>query len=673
MVGCRARLGKCGDSTFSRFAGIKARMPEAAPDPVVPPPPPSGKLGRTLEALRGGWPLYRQLIGYMRPYRARFFLGLLAGLAFAICNNGLLPLVVKNVTSSTLPSSQNSAGITGTFRTGLLSVFSTKKTDADGVPKVERVRRTPTPAVWAACLAIPAVMLVRSFFAYLNAYCMHWVSLRVLRDIRQKLFAHLVGQSMDFYSQSRAGQLISRVTNDASVAQFALASVSADLVKQPFSVVIGIATLLYLDWRFTLVCLVLFPICILPVRYFGKRVRRSGQREEEENSTMTILLQETFAGIRVVKSFGREDHQSDQFVQSANEQLRSSLRARVSSEIVGPMVEAVGALGAGLALLYAFTIGMTSDAFFALLGGTFLLYEPVKTLSKMHLILQQARGATENIFSLMAQQATVQDRAGAVELNDGRVPIAFEGVDFRYHDEGPVVVRGLNLQIEAGRSYALVGQSGAGKSTIFALLQRFYDPTAGRVTIGGRDLREFTQKSLRAQIGVVTQEGFLFHDTVFNNIRFGRLDATREEVIEAARKAYAHEFIEALQDGYETIVGDKGSRLSGGQQQRLAIARALLKNAPILLLDEATSALDTESERMVQQALERLAEGRTVIAIAHRLSTIVNADHIIVMEQGRIMEEGNHAVLFAKDGYYRRLYDLQFGAEAGVDPVVTKS
>ncbi len=664
MLRCQVPLGKPADSTFFPIAGINVRMSAVAPDPASPSSAQRGKLGRTLETLRGGWPLYRQLISYMRPYRARFFLGLLAGLAFAICNNGLLPLVVKNVTSSTLPSSPNAAsGGTGGFRVGLTSVFSPKKADADGA-KVERVHRTPTAAVWAACLAIPAVMLVRSLFAYLNAYCMHWVSLRVLRDIRQKLFAHLVGQSMDFYSQSRAGQLISRVTNDAKVAQFALASVSADLVKQPFSVVIGIATLLYLDWRFTLVCLVLFPICILPVRYFGKRVRRSGAREEEENSTMTILLQETFAGIRVVKSFGREAHQSDQFVKSANEQLRSSLRARVSSEIVGPMVEAVGALGAGLALLYAYSIGMTSDAFFALLGGTFLLYEPVKTLSKMHLLLQQARAATENIFALMAQEATVKDRPGALELPDGRVPLEFEKVDFRYHDEGPLVIHGLNLRIDAGRSYALVGQSGAGKSTIFALLQRFYDPAAGSVKIGGRDLREFTQQSLREQIGVVTQEGFLFHDTVFNNIRFGRLDATRDEVMEAARKAYAHEFIEALPEGYDTIVGDKGSRLSGGQQQRLAIARALLKNAPILLLDEATSALDTESERMVQQALERLAEGRTVVAIAHRLSTIVNADHIVVMEQGRIVEDGNHAELFAKSGYYRRLYDLQFGPEA---------
>jgi ATP-binding cassette, subfamily B, bacterial MsbA len=656
-------VGKPADSTFFRIAGIKARMSEVVPDPAAPPAPQPGKLGRTLETLRGGWPLYRQLIRYMRPYRTRFFLGLLAGLAFAICNNGLLPLVVKNVTSSTLPSSQNSASAsTGGFRVGLMSVFSPRQTDANGA-KVERVYRTPTAAVWAACLAIPAVMLVRSLFAYLNAYCMHWVSLRVLRDIRQKLFAHLVGQSMDFYSQSRAGQLISRVTNDASVAQFALASVSADLVKQPFSVLIGISTLLYLDWRFTLVCLVLFPICILPVRYFGKRVRRSGARAEQENSTMTILLQETFAGIRVVKAFGREAHQSDQFVQSANEQLRSNLRARVSSEIVGPMVEAVGALGAGLALLYAYTIGMTSDAFFALLGGTFLLYEPVKTLSKMHLLLQQARSATENIFALMSQEATVQDRPDAAELRDGRVPLEFADVDFRYHEEGPLVIHGLNLRIDAGRSYALVGQSGAGKSTIFALLQRFYDPTNGSVKVGGRDLREFTQKSLREQIGVVTQEGFLFHDTVFNNILFGRLDATREDVIEAAKKAYAHEFISALPEGYDTVVGDKGNRLSGGQQQRLAIARALLKNAPILLLDEATSALDTESERMVQQALERLAEGRTVVAIAHRLSTIVNADHIVVMEQGRIVEQGNHAELFTKSGYYRRLYDLQFSAE----------
>ncbi len=621
-----------------------------------------GKLARTIGALREGWPLYRQLFAYMRPYRARFALGIAAGIFFAVCNNGLLPIVVRNVTASLLPAPASSRGTTGSFSSGLGSIFATRRPGAETTPPA--VRRSPTPAVWAACLAIPGVMILRSLFAYLNAYCMHWVSLRVLRDIRQRLFTHLVGQSMDFFSQSRAGQLISRVTNDARVAQFALASVSADIVKQPFAVLVGVITLLILDWRFTLVCVVLFPICILPVRHFGKRVRRSGQREEEENSAMTVILSETLAGIRVVKSFGREEHQAAQFVRSANEQLNNSLKARTASEVVGPMVEAVAALGAGLALLYAFTIGMTSDAFIALLGGTFLLYEPVKSLSKMHLLLQQCRAATENIFALLQTQPSVQDAPGAKLLASGRSGIVFDHVSFAYparedHEAVPVL-HDFNLEIEPGRTYALVGQSGGGKSTIFALLQRFYDPTSGSVKVGGEDLRAFTQASLRDQIGVVTQEGFLFHDTIFENIRFGRLDATRDEVMEAAKQAYAHDFILTLPQGYETVVGDKGSRLSGGQQQRLAIARALLKNAPILLLDEATSALDTEAERIVQQALERLAAGRTVIAIAHRLSTVVKADHIIVLERGRIVEQGTHRELSARGGTYQKLCELQF-------------
>lgn len=635
------------------------------------PPPKQSKLARTLTALREGWPQYRQLAAFLRPYRTRFFLGLLAGVAYALCNNGLLPIVVRNVVASTLPSPPASATSSdgAGFKVGLSSVFSARPPAPP--PAGETERRTPTAAVWAACLAIPAVMLLRSLFAYLNAYCMHWVSLRVLRDIRRRLFGHLTGQSMDFFSQSRAGELMSRVTNDTRSAQTALASVSADIVKQPFAVVIGVLTLLWLDWRFTLVCVVLFPICILPVRHFGKRVRRSGQREEEENSTMSVILSETLAGMRVVKSFGREAHQVAQFDRSADEQFRNSLKARTASEIVGPMVEAVAALGAGLALLYAFSIRMTSDAFFALLGGTFLLYEPVKALSRMHLQLQQARSATDNIFALLGLQPTVQDAPAAQPLRDGRAPIAFERVSFAYPardgHEARTVLTDFDLRIEPGQTVAFVGPSGGGKSTLFALLQRFYDPTAGRISIGGVDLRELTQESLRAQIGVVTQEGFLFHESVAENIRFGRLEATREEIEAAARQAFAHDFVTALPQGYETIVGDKGSRLSGGQQQRLAIARALLKDAPILLLDEATSALDTESERMVQEALERLSAGRTVLVIAHRLSTVVKANRIVVLEHGRIAEQGTHRELFERGGIYRRLCDLQFAeGEAAV-------
>lgn len=620
------------------------------------------KLARTVSALREGWPQYRRLFAFMQPYRTRFLAGLICGVLYAICNNGLLPVVVKNVVASTLPAAPASPTESTSFKVGLGAIFSPQKPAEP--PPGESARRLPTPAVWAACLAIPAVMLLRSLFAYLNAYCMHWVSLRVLRDIRRKLFAHLTGQSMDFFSQSRAGELMSRVTNDTRAAQTALASVSADIVKQPFAVLIGVLTLLWLDWRFTLVCVVLFPICILPVRHFGKRVRRSGQREEEENSTMNVILSETLAGIRVVKGFGREAHQVAQFDRSADEQFRNSLKARKASEIVGPMVEGVAALGAGLALLYAFYIRMTSDAFFALLGGTFLLYEPVKALSRMHLQLQQARYATGNIFDLLQLQPSVQDAPGAKPLAEGRGAIEFEHVGFAYpargDDAAKTVLEDFNLRIEPGQTVAFVGPSGGGKSTLFALLQRFYDPTAGRITIGGTDLRQLTQGSLREQIGVVTQEGFLFHESVADNIRFGRLDASREEIEAAAKQAFAHDFVAALPQGYATVVGDKGSRLSGGQQQRLAIARALLKDAPILLLDEATSALDTESERMVQQALERLSAGRTVLVIAHRLSTVVNADRIVVLERGRIAEQGTHRELYEAGGVYRRLCDLQF-------------
>ncbi len=554
---------------------------------------------------------------------------------------------------------------------GLLGVLSAGKPDA-GRPAE---RRAPTAWIIAACGAIPAVMLLRSLFAFLNAYCMHWVALRVLRDLREKVFARLVGQSLDFFGRARSGELISRVTHDAAAAQFALASVSADLVKQPFAVLIGVGTLLWLDWRFTLACVLLFPLCILPVRHFGKRMRRSGEKEEREHSAMTVTLQETFAGIRVIKSFAREDVQAAAFARSAAEQFRASMKARAASEAVGPMVEAVAALGAGLALLYAYTIGMTSDAFFALLGGTFLLYEPVKTLSKMHLILQQGRAATENIFALLEAEPTVLDLPDARELArpEARGILALEDVTFRYRPELPPALADVTLRFEPGKSYALVGRSGSGKSTVFALLQRFFDPQEGCVSLGGRDVREWTQRSLREQIGVVTQEGFLFHDTVAANIAFGRPGATRGEIEEAARRAHAAEFIERLPGGYETVAGDKGGQLSGGQQQRLAIARTLLKDAPILLLDEATSALDTESERLVQEALADLSAGRTVIAIAHRLSTVLASDEIIVLDEGRVVERGTHAELFARGGLYRKLYDLQFGGGEASEPMASET
>jgi subfamily B ATP-binding cassette protein MsbA len=341
-----------------------------------------------------------------------------------------------------------------------------------------------------------------------------------------------------------------------------------------------------------------------------------------------------------------------------------------STEAVGPLVETIAAIGVALALLYVYAASLPAAKFIALIGGIFLLYDPIKTLSRIHVIMQRSIQSTVGIFQTLDSKPTVQDRpdAQALTVSEGRID--FERVTFRYAGGISDAVQNLNLRIEPGRSYALVGASGAGKSTILSLILRLYDPTTGVVRIDGRDLRNFTQASLREQIGLVTQETFLFHDTIFKNIQFGRLNATAEEIYAAARTAYAHDFIMAQPKGYDTIIGDKGCLLSGGQQQRLAIARALLKNAPILLLDEATSALDSESEQQIQLALERLAEGRSVIAIAHRLSTILSADQIVVMENGHIKEMGNHAELLEKSGYYRRLYDLQFNRnpeEAGAE------
>jgi subfamily B ATP-binding cassette protein MsbA len=331
-----------------------------------------------------------------------------------------------------------------------------------------------------------------------------------------------------------------------------------------------------------------------------------------------------------------------------------------SLEAVGPLVETMAAIGVGMALLYVYAENLSVGRFFGLISGIFILYDPIKTLSRIHLVMQRSIAATTSIFALLDSKPTIQDAPDAVVLRSSQGRIDLEDVTFRYANTVTDAISNLTLHLEPGKTHALVGASGAGKSTILSLILRLYDPTSGAVRIDGCDLRSVTQKSLRQQIGLVTQETFLFHDTIFNNIQFGRLDATPEEVREAARAAYAHDFIMAQPKGYETVIGDKGCLLSGGQQQRLAIARAVLKNAPILLLDEATSSLDSESEQQIQKALAELAAGRTVIAIAHRLSTVLSADQIIVMDGGRIKEIGTHGELLEKSGYYRRLYDHQF-------------
>jgi len=398
----------------------------------------------------------------------------------------------------------------------------------------------------------------------------------------------------------------------------------------------------------------------VPLSIYGRRARKAVKNEQEGVAQMVVTMQETFAGIRVIKSFAREEHQEKSFRENNDTQFSQSMRIVKSMEAISPLVETIAAIGVGLALFYVYFAGLSAARFMALIAGIFLLYDPIKTLSRMHIVMQRSIQATVEIFRILDSKQSVKDRSDAIALPQSRGLLEFERVTFRYFGGVQDAVKSLSLRIEPGKSYALVGASGAGKSTMLSLILRLYDPTNGVVRIDGHDLRSITQKSLREQIGLVSQETFLFHDTIFTNIQFGRLNATKEEIYAAAKTAYAHDFIVAQPKGYETVIGDKGCLLSGGQQQRLAIARALLKNAPVLLLDEATSALDSESEQQIQLALERLAQGRTVIAIAHRLSTILSADQIVVMESGHIKEIGTHHELLEKSGYYRRLYDLQF-------------
>jgi subfamily B ATP-binding cassette protein MsbA len=594
---------------------------------------------QTLRAASGP---YRRLYSYIKPYKVRFIIGLLLGFAYGAVNS-FFPLAVGRV-ANTIFGGHAPGASPAALRSNLHAL--------DSGPKIN--------SIILVCLAIPAIMTLRSLCSYGNTYCMQWVSNKVVTDIRGQLFNKMVRLSMDFFNRMRSGLLISRITNETRVVQMALTAVSADVFKQPVAIIGAISVLFVMDWKFTLVTLVLFPTCLIPLRIYGRRARNALRGQFEGMGEMVVTMQETFAGIRVIKSFAREAHQEKAFKESNQMQFSQMMRIIRATEITGPLVETIAAVGVGLALLYVYAANLSVGRFFGLITGIFILYDPIKTLSKIQIVMQNSITATTAIFALLDSDPTVRDAPDAVKLTSTSGRIDFENVTFRYANTVTDAVSNLTFQIEPGKSYALVGASGAGKSTILSLILRLYDPTSGAVKIDGRDLRSVTQKSLREQIGLVTQETFLFHDTIFNNIQFGRLDATPEEVQEAARAAYAHDFILAQPQGYETTIGDKGCLLSGGQQQRLAIARAVLKNAPILLLDEATSSLDSESEQIIQKALAELAAGRTVIAIAHRLSTVLSADQIIVMDGGHIKEVGTHAELLDKSGYYRRLYDHQF-------------
>jgi len=512
-------------------------------------------------------------------------------------------------------------------------------------------------------LVVLVIFFVKGIFYYLYSFLLEQVGQSIIRDFRTKIFNHIHRQSLSFFTNTPTGTLMSRILSDVALLQQATSNTLVSVVRDFFQVVILLGVVFYMNWRLAMISFIVLPVAAFPIIRFGKLFRKLSTRTQEETANVSNILHETFTGARIVKAFTKEDYESGRFKHQVDGLFSLTIKDARYRCLQHPLMEFIG--GVAIALIIWFGgKGViegyaTPGTFFAFLTALIAAYEPVKGVTKVNSIIQQGLAAATRVFSILDIEPEIVDKKGATELAPFKKSIDFRHIYFSYDVEGPVL-KNINLSVPAGQALAIVGPSGGGKTTITNLIPRFLDLKEGAILIDGVDIRDVTMTSLRNQIAMVTQQTILFNDTVKNNILYGDQEASFDQVVEAAKAAHAYDFINALPNGFDTVIGESGARLSGGQQQRISIARALLKDAPILILDEATSALDTESEREVQKALENLMRNRTTFVIAHRLSTIKNADRILVIKGGVIVEQGTHDTLLAENGEYALLYSMQY-------------
>ncbi len=617
--------------------------------------------------------IYRRLLGYARPYKTHLIIGILAGIVAGGSVFGMLqgiPTVLQLLdspvvaeTSASVPDDIKYQGAEGEVVDEKF-IKAIKVAEDHGIPVLREDGTLTWQVMLIGIIALPLFVILRSAGVFANRYFMRWVGSRIVCDLRNQLFNNLQNQSLKFFGSSDVGQLISRCTNDTTVVEQVISTTIADVVRAPIEIIAAVIFAVSFSSDNNLLSIVggiglFFPLCIVPIIVLGKYVRRYTRHALMRISDLVSRMHENLTGITAVKAFHMEAEEYARFQGMNGQYFRKIIRALRAELLMSPLVEAVAML---LVLAFAIVCIINGVKWYQILPvamAAVIIYKPIKQLARINTGVQKGAAALTRIFELIDMNEVVEESANSIKVEEFKKSIIFDHVDFKYQEDGKSILNDINVDIPAGSVLALVGETGSGKSTMANILARFYDPTDGKVLIDGIDLKEMEISSLRRLVGVVSQQTILFNDTIAYNISYGTKGATQKEIEAAAKMANAHEFIASDPDGYERVVGEKGFVLSGGERQRIAIARAILKNPPILILDEATSALDTVTERLVQDAINKVMEGRTVFAIAHRLSTVKHADQILLLDGGNVVERGTHDELIAKDAHYKKLCDMQ--------------